>query len=208
MMVPARQTADERRTAVLAAAISEFARSGYAGTSTETIAARAGISQPYLFRLFGTKKDLFVATYDLVGDRIIRELTLAGEGLEGEDALVAMGAAYVELMQDPELLQVQLHGFAAAPGDPDIARSCRRTFEVLQGMIRDRNHISDDELRNFFATGMLINVMAAIDLLSISDPWAQNLCPAPEKAQALRAVTQALEAQHRADEATNAEVPA
>jgi AcrR family transcriptional regulator len=208
MMASGRQTAEERRTAVLAAAISEFARSGYAGTSTEAIAARAGISQPYLFRLFGTKKDLFVATYDLVGDRIIRELTLAGEGLEGEDALVAMGAAYVELMQDPELLQVQLHGFAAAPGDPDIARSCRRTFEVLQGMIRDRNHISDEELRNFFATGMLINVMAAIDLLSISDPWAQNLCPAPEKAQALKAVTQALEAQHRADEATNAEVPA
>jgi AcrR family transcriptional regulator len=207
-MVSGRQTAEERRTAVLAAAISEFARSGYAGTSTEAIAARAGISQPYLFRLFGTKKDLFVATYNLVGDRIIRELTLAGEGLEGEDALVAMGAAYVELMQDPELLQVQLHGFAAAPGDADIARSCRRTFEVLQGMIRDRNHISDDELRNFFATGMLINVMAAIDLLSISDPWAQNLCPAPEKAQALKAVTQALEAQHRADEATNAEVPA
>ena len=80
-MVSGRQTADERRTAVLAAAISEFARSGYAGTSTEAIAARAGISQPYLFRLFGTKKDLFVATYDLVGDRIIRELTLAGEGL-------------------------------------------------------------------------------------------------------------------------------
>jgi AcrR family transcriptional regulator len=208
MMVSGRQTAEERRTAVLAAAISEFARSGYAGTSTEAIASRAGISQPYLFRLFGTKKDLFVATYDLVGDRIIRELTLAGEGLEGEDAIVAMGAAYVELMQDPELLQVQLHGFAAAPGDPDIARSCRRTFEVLQAMIRDRNHISDDELRNFFAMGMLINVMAAIDLLSVSDLWAQNLCPAPEKAQALRAVTQALEAQHRADEATNAEVPA
>ena len=207
-MVPTRQTADERRTAVLAAAISEFARSGYAGTSTEAIAARAGISQPYLFRLFGTKKDLFVATYDLVGDRIIRELTMAGEGLGGEEALAAMGTAYVELMQDPELLQVQLHGFAAAPGDPDIARSCRRTFEVLQGMVRDRTHLSDDELRNFFAMGMLINVMSAIDLLSISDPWAQNLCPVPEKAQAIKAVSQALDAQHRADQAVNAEVPA
>ena len=103
---------------MLAAAISEFARSGYAGTSTEAIARRAGISQPYLFRLFGTKKDLFVATYDLVGDRIIRELTSVSEGLEGEEALEAMGEAYVELMQDPELLQVQLHGFAAAPGGP------------------------------------------------------------------------------------------
>ncbi len=207
-MVSSRQTADERRTAVLAAAISEFARSGYAGTSTEVIARRAGISQPYLFRLFGTKKDLFVATYDLVGDRIIRELTSVSEGLEGEEALAAMGTAYVELMQDPELLQVQLHGFAAAPGDPDIARSCRRTFEVLAEVVSDRTGLSDDELRQFFASGMLINVMAAIDLLSISDPWAQNLCPVPEKAQAIRAATQALEAQQRADRATNAEVPA
>lgn len=208
MMVSSRQTADERRTAVLAAAISEFARSGYAGTSTEVIARRAGISQPYLFRLFGTKKDLFVATYDLVGDRIIRELTSVSEGLEGEEALAAMGTAYVELMQDPELLQVQLHGFAAAPGDPDIARSCRRTFEVLAEVVSDRTGLSDDELRQFFASGMLINVMAAIDLLSISDPWAQNLCPVPEKAQAIRAATQALEAQQRADRAANAEVPA
>src|SRR5271154_2785165 len=121
-MASSRQTAEERRTAVLAAAVTEFARSGYAGTSTETIAVRAGISQPYLFRLFGTKKDLFVATYDLVGDRIINELTSVSEGLHGEEALAAMGGAYLELMQDPELLQVQLHGFAAAPSDPDIAR--------------------------------------------------------------------------------------
>src|SRR5665213_1750185 len=100
MMVSTRQTADERRVAVLSAAVTEFAKSGYAGTSTDAIAARAGISQPYLFRLFGTKKDLFIATYDLVGGRIIRELTNAAEGLEGEDALHAMGGAYLGLMQD------------------------------------------------------------------------------------------------------------
>ncbi len=208
MMVPSRQTADERRTAVLAAAISEFALAGYAGTSTEAIARRAGISQPYLFRLFGTKKDLFVATYDLVGNRIIRELTSVSEGLEGEDALAAMGAAYVELMQDPELLQVQLHGFAAAPSDPDIARSCRRTFEVLAEVVYERTGLSDDKLRDFFAMGMLINVMAAIDLLSVPEHWAQNLCQMPEKAQAIKDATQALQAQHRADQAANAEVPA
>jgi AcrR family transcriptional regulator len=208
MMVPSRQTADERRTAVLAAAISEFARSGYAGTSTEAIASRAGISQPYLFRLFGTKKDLFVATYDLVGDRIVRELTSVSEGLEGEEALEAMGAAYLELMQDPELLQVQLHGFAAAPGDPDIARSCRRTFRVLQEMVVERAHVTDDKLREFFAMGMLINVMAAIDLLSLTEQWAQSLCSVPEKSQAIRSASQALEAQRRADGVVTEEVPA
>jgi AcrR family transcriptional regulator len=208
MMVSSRQTADERRTAVLAAAISEFARSGYAGTSTEAIATRAGISQPYLFRLFGTKKDLFVATFNLVGDRIINEFTRVAEGLEGQEAKEAMGQAYLELMQDPELLQVQLHGFAAAPGDPDIARACRRMFEELAQLAHERAHLTDEEVREFFATGMLINVMAAIDLLSVPDSWAQNLCAVPEKSQAVMAATQALEAHHRADRAENAEVPA
>jgi AcrR family transcriptional regulator len=135
MMVSSRMTASERRTAVLAAAITEFARAGYAGTSTDAIASRAGISQPYLFRLFGTKKDLFIATYELVSDRIIAAMTRAGTGRDGQAAMEAMGEAYTGLLQDPEMLQVQLHGFAAAPGDPDIAASCRSTFQVLWHLI-------------------------------------------------------------------------
>jgi len=193
---------------VLAAAITEFARSGYAGTSTEAIATRAGISQPYLFRLFGTKKDLFVATYDLVGLRIVNELTRAGEGLEGEEAKVAMGDAYLELMQDPEMLQVQLHGFAAAPADPDIARSCRRTFEVLADVFYERTHGTEDDLREFFAMGMLINVMSAIDVLGEPGSWAQRICQLPEKADAIKAASQALADHHLVEQAENQEVPA
>ncbi len=206
-MVSTRQTADERRTSVLAAAITEFARSGYAGTSTDAIAHRAGISQPYLFRLFGTKKDLFIATYDLVTDRIITELRRAGEGLEGYEAKEAMGTAYVELMTDPEMLQVELHGFAAAPSDPDIARSCRRTFEVLAEMVSERCQLTEDEVREFFAMGMLLNVVAAIDLVSLSEPWAQNLCQIEDKDPADPATTQALEAPG-AERTESMEVPA
>jgi AcrR family transcriptional regulator len=206
-MVPSRLTAGERRTEVLAAAISEFARAGYAGTSTESIAARAGISQPYLFRLFGTKKDLFVATFSLVADRIAHALSTASQGFSGEEALAAMGEAYIELLQDPELLQVQLHGFAAAPSDPDVARACRRTFEVVADLVRERADVNDDELQQFFAMGMLINVMSAIDLLSVPDDWAQKLCPTPEKARAIRAAAHALEAR-RADGAAETEVSA
>ena len=149
-----------------------------------------------------------MATYDLVGDRIIRELTRAGEGLEGEEAKMAMGEAYLELMQDPEMLQVQLHGFAAAPADPDIARSCRRTFEVLADCSCERTHLSDDELREFFAMGMLINVMSAIDLLSVPDAWAQSLCQRPDKADAIRAASQALADHRQAVQAADQEVPA
>jgi AcrR family transcriptional regulator len=207
-MVPTRLTAEERRTEVLAAAVAEFARSGYAGTSTEAIATRAGISQPYLFRLFGTKKDLFLATYRLVGSRIVRAMTEASEGLEGEGALEAMGQAYVELMQDPDLLQVQLHGFAAAPSDPDIARACRSTFEVLFALVAERSHQSDDRIREFFAMGMMINVISAIDLLSISDRWAQSICPVPEKAEAIRTAVEAVKERQRTEGAVHEEVSA
>jgi AcrR family transcriptional regulator len=207
VMVPGRLTADERREAVLVAAVTEFAQSGYAGTSTEAIAQRAGISQPYLFRLFGTKKDLFIATYDLVSDRIVRTMVEACGDLDGEEAIAAMGAAYLELMQDPDILQVELHGFAAAPGDPDIAACCRRTFEVLWSFVHERTGMSDDELRTFFSMGMMINVMSAIDLLSVSDHWAQSFCPDPEKAQSIvTAAKAAVTARHATD--APEEVPA
>ena len=60
-MTRTRSTAQERRAELLAAALSEFAIGGLHGTSTEAIAKRAGISHAYLFRLFGTKKQLFIA---------------------------------------------------------------------------------------------------------------------------------------------------
>jgi len=208
MMVSSRMTASERRTAVLAAAITEFARSGYAGTSTDAIASRAGISQPYLFRLFGTKKDLFIATYELVSDRIIAAMTRAGTGMEGEAAVVAMSGAYAELLQDPELLQVQLHGFAAAPGDADIAATCRRTFEVLWHLVRERTDMSDDEIRQFFSMGMMMNVMSAIDLLTVNEHWAQSFCPTPDKLTAIRAASQAIKDQRLVELAPSQEVPA
>ena len=195
MMVSTRQTAEERRTAVLSAAVTEFALSGYAGTSTDAIAARAGISQPYLFRLFGTKKELFIATFDQVGDRITGELSRAAEGRSGDDAMAAMGVAYLELMQDPDLLRVQMHGFAAATGDPDIAASCRRTFETLWHLVNDKVDLTPEEISNFFAHGMLISVMSAIDLLSVHETWAQSICPTPDKADAVERA--ALKIHHR-----------
>jgi len=173
-MVPIRQSADVRRASILRAAIVEFARSGYAGTSTEDIATRAGISQPYIFRLFGTKKDLFIATYDAVTAAIEDAFVDAVQGLEGENALAAMGLAYVELLQDPDLLQVQLHAFAAAVADPDIARACQETFRRLWHLARETSQVEGDELRGFFAQGMLCNVIAAIDLRSIAEPWAES----------------------------------
>jgi AcrR family transcriptional regulator len=173
-MVPIRQSADVRRASILRAAIVEFARSGYAGTSTEAIAARAGISQPYIFRLFGTKKDLFIATYGVVTAAIEDAFVAAADGLTGEDAMAAMGLAYLELLQDPDLLQVQLHGFAAAAADPDIARACQETFRRLWNLVTRYADVTPETMREFFAQGMLCSVIAAIDLRSVAQPWAQS----------------------------------
>jgi AcrR family transcriptional regulator len=173
-MVPIRQSADVRKASILRAAIVEFARSGYAGTSTEAIAARAGISQPYIFRLFGTKKDLFCATYDAVTAAIEDAFVAAAEGLDGENAMAAMALAYLDLLKDPDLLQVQLHGFAAAAADGDIAQACQETFRRLWALVNQYTDITPEAMREFFAQGMLCSVIAAIDLRSVNEPWAQS----------------------------------
>ncbi|MGO8860858.1 MAG: TetR/AcrR family transcriptional regulator [Acidimicrobiales bacterium] len=173
-MVPLRQSAEVRRAAVLNAAIVEFARSGYAGTSTDAIASRAGISQPYLFRLFGTKKELFIATFGVVTTRIEEAFTSAADGLEGDEAMAAMGLAYLELLQDPDLLQVQLHGFVAAAADPDIAAACQDIFRRLWRLVDAHARAEPSVIREFFAQGMLCNVLAAIDLRSVDEEWAQS----------------------------------
>ncbi|MGH9068744.1 MAG: TetR/AcrR family transcriptional regulator, partial [Acidimicrobiales bacterium] len=125
-----RMTAEERREAVLGAALHEFARGGLDGTSTEAIAERAGISQPYLFRLFPTKRALFAATIERCFGRVEARFTRAAEGLAGEEALKAMGLAYGELLADHDLLACQLHAYAAGD-DPEVGPVARQEFRHL-----------------------------------------------------------------------------
>ena len=139
-----RQTADERRTTVLRAAMAEFAKGGYAGTSTEAIAARAGISQPYLFRLFGTKRDLFIATMGLMHARIEAAFRAAGGRPPGIEAMAAMGDAYKELLGERDLLLVQLHAFAASE-DEEIRRAAREGFRHLWDVVAELTGLPDED---------------------------------------------------------------
>src|SRR5438309_11661831 len=109
-----RKSADERREAVLEAALEEFAARGLDGASTEAIAAKAGISQPYVFRLFGTKKDLFMAVIGRCFRQTLELFQRAAEGKRGEAALKDMGVAYVnELLQDRTRLRAQMKAYSA-----------------------------------------------------------------------------------------------
>jgi AcrR family transcriptional regulator len=169
-----RQTAAERREAVLEAARAEFAVTGYHGTSTSAIAERAGISQPYLFRLFRTKKELFLACIERGFGMVLTAMKEASEGLRGEKALAAMGQAYLELLADRRNLLVQMQSYAACD-DPDVREAVRRGYGELYSFVEQRAGVSSERLVSFFAKGMLINVIAAMDLGSSQTRWAREL---------------------------------
>ena len=180
-----RQTADARREAVLAAAAEAFAAGGLHGTSTEEIAVAAGISQPYLFRLFGTKKKLFIATVERCM-RDTRELFRAAAGdLRGEEALRAMGEAYVEMVvRDRTRLLGQMQAYAAC-GDPDVRDAMRRGFGELHLFVETVSGLPQEAVARWFSTGMLLNVVAALDLWNAREPWARRLlegCVGPDHA--------------------------
>ena len=172
-----RLTADERREAVIDAATAEFAVSGLHGTSTEAIARRAGISHPYVFRLFGTKKGLFLAVVERCFRRTLTTFEDAAANARTDDpaaVLRAMGRAYIDLLADREMLLVQLHSYAAC-ADPDVEAVVRRGYGEIYELVQRASRAGADEIRHFFATGMLLNVIAAMNLGTAPEPWAQRL---------------------------------
>lgn len=168
-----RMSAEERRELVLAAAIAEFAKGGLEGTSTEVIARRADISQPYLFRLFPSKKALFLAAVQRTFDRATQLLVDAAGDLRGDEALQAMGDAYRSFLEDRTVLLTQMHAFAAC--DDDEVRALTQTcFGKLWQAIADASGADDEQLVTFVAFGMLLNVAAAMDLPSVMNvPWVE-----------------------------------
>jgi AcrR family transcriptional regulator len=158
-----RMTAVERRESVLKAALTEFAARGLYGTSTERVAQRAGISQPYLFRLFPTKNALFLALVERCNQQIAGAFTAAAADRVGEAALEAMGGAYEQLLRDRTLLLLlQMHAFAACD-DPEIQTATRAGFRQLWLLVERVTGLPFERVTEFFARGMLRNVAAAMD---------------------------------------------
>jgi len=171
-------SAAERRESVLEAAVAEFALHGLAGTSTEDVARRAGISQPYLFRLFPTKKALFLALVERCYSRIVETFIAAAGDKTGDEALEAMGDEYEKLLNDRTLLLLQMHAYAACE-DPDIRAATRAGFKRLWTLVEQVSGLPFDRIIQFFAMGMLMNVAAAMDLPTVDERWT-SWCPRPE----------------------------
>jgi AcrR family transcriptional regulator len=170
-----RKSAEERREQVLEVALDVFAEHGLAGASTDEIARKAGISQPYLFRLFRTKKELFIAASERCFRETAQIFAGAAEGKSGEEALEAMGKAYSELIRsNPNRLRGQLQTYAACD-DPDIRAVVRKGYGEIVDTVERASGVDPEQLSMFFARGMLINVVAAMDLLDSDEPWAKKL---------------------------------
>jgi AcrR family transcriptional regulator len=169
-----RQTADERRVAVLDAATHEFAVRGLHGASTDNIARAAGISQPYLFRLFGSKKELYLAASNRCADELYAVFARAAEGKSGVDVLQAMGITYTEVMQDRDRLMLMLKSWTSCD-DPDIARHTRSAWRNLVDLAEQASGEPADVVSRFFADGMLITIFMSLNLVEDPEPWATRL---------------------------------
>jgi AcrR family transcriptional regulator len=171
-----RKSQAERREEILDAALAEFARHGYHGASTEGIARAAGISQPYVFRLFGTKQELFKAVVARCFREALELFQRAAEGKRGEEALEAMGNAYVErLLVDRTRLLLQMQAYAACD-DEEIREVVRQGFGDLVAYADRVSGLGAKAVSAFFAKGMLLNVFASMGLfVGDTEPWAESL---------------------------------
>jgi len=174
MSATVRQTAAERREAVLASATREFARSGLHGASTDAIAKGAGISQPYLFRLFGTKKELYLATAARKMEETYQAFERTSRGKSGKEALAAMGEAYVELIEDRDRLQLMLQCFADCDDD-EIRVKVRSVWRDLLELIERVSGESPEVISAFVAKGMLLNALTAMQLFDDRTLWGDRL---------------------------------
>lgn len=172
-----RSTADARRATVVARAVPVFARTGYWATPVTDVAAAAGISPAYVFRLFTSKLGLFVAALDHCFDRVVAAMDAGAERVDGDDGveiLSAMGDAYAELIADRDLLLLQVHALSAADV-PEIAEAVRRGAERVVTLATERSGAPEAAVQQFVAYGQLCHLIVAAGLQTVPARWATVL---------------------------------
>jgi AcrR family transcriptional regulator len=175
MAVAERKSKEERREEILDAALEVFAAQGLHGASTEDIARKAGISQPYVFRLFGTKKELFKAVVARCFRDTLQGFQAAAEGKRGEDALQAIGERYRQALgSNRTYLLAQMQAYVACE-DPDICETVRNGYGDLVAYAERVSGADPATISSFFAKGMLLNVLASMQLQDPTEPWAVRL---------------------------------
>jgi len=180
MKATTRISKEDRRREIIEAATREFAVGGLNGTPVAAIAKQVGVSQPYLFQLFGTKKDIFVAAVRRTFERTIAVFRAAaaeaGDDARPEDVLMVMGLAYQHLLEDRRLLLMQMQAYAACE-DEEIRDAVRDEMLRLVSFVQSASGADEKAVREWLAYGMLMNVVAAMDLTEVDADWARMMCP-------------------------------
>lgn len=166
-----RVPAAERRDALIAAAIEEFALGGLHGTPVERIARRVGVAQPYVFSLFPTKRELFIAAVERGFELVMELFAQRAEefrqahpdgGYEREELMGWIGDSYIELLaSNRSKLMFQLQAYAAC-NDETIRERVSAAYERLGSHVRELTGATEDEVNEFLSHGMWLNVQAAI----------------------------------------------
>jgi AcrR family transcriptional regulator len=188
-----RVPAAQRREELIAAAVHEFARGGLHGTPVERIAHRVGVAQPYVFSLFPGKRELFLAAVRHCFERLAQTFAAAAaEFRDGrapadcEDALMAMGGAYKQLLlTDRDYLMLQHQAYAAC--DDEVVRACvRRGYAELVALAEQLSGADAERIDDFVRHGMTLNVAAALGVgeLSADCSWVRDELAAREPAAA------------------------
>ena len=174
MIVAARMSGTERRSQVLGIAAVEFADRGLHGASIEVIAREADITQAYVFRMFGTKKALFLELIGAAFDDFSDGMADAAGDARGLDALALMGARYYESLADRTTLLLQLQGFAAS-GDAEVRDLVRARLGRMWDTVAGTTGLDPVTVKSFLAFGMLLNNVAALDVDELDAPWAAGV---------------------------------
>ncbi|GAA1072372.1 TetR family transcriptional regulator [Tsukamurella spumae] len=152
----------------------EFGAHGLHGASIDTVAAEAGITQAYVFRMFGTKKALFLQLVTEAFGGLVDAMARAGQGTVGIEALSRMGAEYYDNLADDTALRLQLQGFAAC-GDPEVRDVVRDCFASLWDTTAGGTGLDPVTVKTFLAFGMLLNAGAALGVGEVDAPWADGV---------------------------------
>jgi AcrR family transcriptional regulator len=174
MAMTTRMSGSQRRSQVLGIAAAEFADHGLHGASIEAIARAAGITQAYVFRMFGTKKALFLELVGAAFDRFSDGMAEAAGDAGGLGALARMGARYYESLSGRTTLMLQLQGFAAC-GDDEVRELVRARVARMWDTVAGRTGLDPVTVKSFLAYGMLLNNMAALDAGQVDEPWAEGV---------------------------------
>ena len=142
-----RLSATDRRQAVLDTACAVFFRKSYRGATTAEIAREAGITEPILYRHFGSKRDLYLACLDEAW-RQFREFSQEALETNPEGCLGSIADAYMAKRAKLRLVDLWIQALTEASEDAVIAKA-------LRGQIREVHAFFADVIRQGQAHGVV-----------------------------------------------------